>query len=390
MTAARPRRVALVWAADARLTSISVRYERYVRGFRAVGWEPVTVCLPAAAEGYAEPVHPAPNAAALRDPEFYRAVGADAAVVVTWLGLPDVVAALKRSCPWVASVADSDGRVGARAHPGPTFRRMTVEQPRWGMKARAARYWLRLYLFDPQAQDGPILASAEQADRVAVCSPAAVGHLRAFFDSYRRPDLAARVISVPYPIDECYLTGPVPSDRNNQVVAIGRWDDPQKDADLLCDATDRFLAAGGRTEFLLFGLNGDRWFGPLAKKWPQVKYLGVQPPGAIADHLQRSRALFLPSRWESGPIVLNEALASGCTVVGTDAVPSVVSTCAEGDYGQVARGRSASRLADALRAEMAVWDRGERNPAKIAAYWRPRFDPVTVCRQLLPPAEAIG
>jgi glycosyltransferase involved in cell wall biosynthesis len=375
--------VGLIWAATTRLSGITVRYERYVRGLRALGHDPLTVCLPAAAAGYPEPVALAPTEAALRDPEFYRPRRFEAALVMTWLGLPEIVAAVKESCPWVVSIADSDGQIGVRTHPGATFRRTVYQHSRFGMKLRAAKYWLQLYALGPAEQDQPVLASAGPADRIAVCSSAAAAHLRRFFDSYRRPDLAGKVMAAPYPIDECYRTPEVPVRRGNQVVAIGRWDDPQKDAGLLCRAADRFLSTGGRAEFLLVGPNGGRAFEALTRRWSQVRYLGPCPPDVVAEHLRNSRVLLLPSRWESGPIVLNEALASGCTVVGTDAIPSVVSACVEGGFGAASRGRSAAGLAQALRSEMSAWERGERNPVAIAAYWRPRFDPVTVCRELL-------
>jgi glycosyltransferase involved in cell wall biosynthesis len=377
-------RVGLIWAGRSRLIDISVRYERFARGLRRLGHEPVTVCLPTAADGYSEPVLLAPAEAALRGPAFWRTARLDAALAITWLGLPDLVGALKQSCPWVVSIADSDGRIGARAHPGPTWRRAVAQHTSWGMKLRAAGYWVRLSLGGPEEQDRPILASAEQADRIAVGSPVAADHLRAFFDSYSRPELASKVVAVPYPIDDCYLTGPVPTTRPERVIAIGRWDDPQKDAGLLGRALERYFAAGGRAEAVLFGPNGERWFGPLARRRPQVHYLGAQPPEVVAEHLRTSRALLLSSRWESGPLVLNEALASGCSVVGTDAVPSVVSACAEGGFGTVSCGRSAARLATALAAELVAWERGERDPSVIASHWRPRFDPVSVCRQFLP------
>jgi glycosyltransferase involved in cell wall biosynthesis len=376
-------RVLLVWPVAARLTGISVRYERYARGLRALGHDPVTVCLPATAEGYGEPVAVAPGEAALRDAAFYRGLRADAAVVVTWLVFPDVVAALKAAGLRVVSIGDSDGRIGVRAHPGPTFARMVRQHSGWGMRLRAARYWLTLYAAGPAAQDRPVLDSAGHADRVVVCSPAAAAHLRRFFDSYRRPDLAAKVAAVPYPIDGCFLTEPAPAERDIRAVAVGRWDDAQKDAGLLCRAASRFLAAGGRAEFNLFGPGGVRWFGPLTCRWPQVTYHGSRPAEAIAEALRRSRVLLLPSRWESGPVVLNEALASGCTVVATDSVPAAVSACAEGGFGTVSRGRSAGRLAAALRTEVDAWERGDRDPARIAAHWRPRFEPGAVCRELL-------
>jgi glycosyltransferase involved in cell wall biosynthesis len=387
-----PLTVGLVWPVAERLTNITVRYERYVRGFERLGHRVVTVCPAAAAEGYGPAVHAVADEAALRDPGLWRTLRLDVAVVVTWLKLPELVAAIKAACPHVVSIADSDGLVGVRARPLAMLRRMLSFHTDWRRKLGAVKFWAQLTLGGYQRSERPILDSAAAADRITLTSPAARANLADVFASHGRPELAEKLAVVPYPVDDDFLTGEVPAaaDRPERVVAIGRWDDPQKDAALLCRVAARHLAAGGRTVFHLFGPNGARCFAPLAKAWPQVRYHGPQPPAVIAEHLRGSRALFLPSRWESGPIVLNEALASGCTVVGTDSVPAVVSACAEGGFGAVSRGRSAAGLADALRAELAAWDRGDRDPARIAAHWRPRFDPAAVCRLLLagPPAGA--
>src|SRR5262249_8074832 len=163
--------------------------------FRALGHDPITVCRTVAADGYGEPLVTVSDPASFSDPEFWRALRIDVAVVVTWLGLPAVVAAIKQSCPWVVSIADSDGQIGCPVHRGAMFRRMTAQHRRWTTRARGAHYWLQLYLRGSQEADRPILASAAQADRVVVCSPAAAAHLQTFFDSYRHPELAEKVVA---------------------------------------------------------------------------------------------------------------------------------------------------------------------------------------------------
>lgn len=376
-------RVALVWAGPDRLTTISVRYERYVAGLRALGEEPVTVCTAEAAQGYPFPVRTVASTECLRDPHFWQTQGIRTALVITWLVLPEIVAALKQAGIRVVSIADSDGRIGARVHPAAVLRRLFVSQPTWNLRLRACKFFAQMYCQTTPASDGAVLASAGAADRIAVCSPRAVEHLRRFFHHYRRPDLAAKVVSVPYPIDSCYLTEPVANDRANRLVSIGRWDDPQKDAGLLCRAVEHYYRLNGAAEVALVGPGGAPYFEGLARRWPRVRYLGVQSPDTVAELLRGSRSLLLPSRWESGPIVLNEALASGCSVVGTDTIPSVLSACREGPYGTVSHGRSARRLARAMREEEACWDTGRRDPRAIAAYWRPRFTPEAVCKQLL-------
>jgi glycosyltransferase involved in cell wall biosynthesis len=382
-------RVGLIWAAPAPLTRITVRYERYLRGFRALGHDPVTVCFAAAAEGYAEPVAVAPGEAALRDPEFYRPLRLDAAAVITWLGLPEVVGALKRVCPWVVSVADSDGQVSARVHPRATLARCVLQHRGWLTRASAANYWLRRYLFGAGRLERDLLDSAERADLVAINSPQARGHLTAFFRHHGRPELAARVAVVPYPVDECYLSGEVSAARERRVVAVGRWDDPQKDAPLLAAAVERVRAADPAVGFDLIGPGGDDAFDRLCRRHPRVVYHGRLAPAAVAALLRNARSLLLSSRWESGPIVANEALSLGCTLIGPAEIPTLREFCEGGRYGTACRVRSATSLAAAALAEVRAWDDGRRDPLAVAAAWRPRFDPQAVCRQLLEPRDLV-
>ena len=196
-----------------------------------------------------------------------------------------------------------------------------------------------------------------------------------------------RIAVIPYPVDECYLHGEAPAVRERRLVAVGRWDDPQKDAPLLAATIRRVLAADPEVAFDLVGPGGERPFGDLCRRRPRVVYHGAQPPEVVAGLLRRGRSLLLSSRWESGPIVANEALCVGCTLVGPARVPSFEAFCRGGRYGTVSRGGSAQALAAAVLDEMRAWDDGKREAAVIAATWRPRFDPRTVCRQLLHPCD---
>jgi glycosyltransferase involved in cell wall biosynthesis len=382
-----PPRVGIIWCGPSPLVAISVRYERYVRGFRALGCEAFAVCAPGLETGFGEPVITAPDPAAFRDPDYWRSLRLNVAVLVTWLGLPDVVGALKRACPWVVSLADSDGQVGVRVHPRATFARSVLQHRDWGTRVRGAKFWLERYFVRPETFDRPGLESAGRADLIAICSPDARDYLGRFFRYYGQPDLAHKVVVVPYPVDDCYLNGPVPQPRRRQLVAVGRWDDPQKDAALLAAAVRRVLAVAPEVSFRVVGPNGGKVFAALCRDHPQVRYLGPRPPEAVAALLRESRSLLLSSRWESGPIVANEALCLGCSLVGPAAIPSLAGFCDRGRYGTACRRRSPRALADAVLKEMRAWDEGRRDPARIASVWRPRFDPRTVCRQLLDPSD---
>lgn len=373
------RRVALVWAFPSPLRSITVRYERYVAGFRSLGWESITVCLPEAAQGYEEPVVIAPTEAALRDSSFYRSLGCEVGIVITWLGLPDIVQAMKAAIPWVVSIADNDGQVGERVHPWRTLVHAIHQHRHFGLKVRAAKYWLQKYCFAPQSAS-EIVRSASSADRITMTSPLAVDRLRDYLLRYARPEIAERITHVPYPVDDNFLKGRVPSatERVNRVVAIGRWDDPQKDADLLAGGIHWASKRLPRTEFVVIG----RQSNIVSQRCSGVLDFGVRSPEAIADILRESRVLLLTSRWESGPIVAFEAVASGATVVGPAWVPACQWLAPEG--GGIFTRRSAKSVGLALMNELAKWDEGVRDPNIISSHWRQRFDPATVARKMLP------
>ena len=72
-------KVALSWIWPSRLAECSFRFERYLEGFRALGHEPVLVC---ARSSWSESFeawgrHLAADRGGLREPGFWREVGAD-------------------------------------------------------------------------------------------------------------------------------------------------------------------------------------------------------------------------------------------------------------------------------------------------------------------------
>lgn len=372
-------KVALVWPSTAPLRSITVRYERYVKGFRLLGCEPITVCLPSAVEGYIEPVVLASNEGVLQNPEFYRSLQCDAGLVITWLGLPSVVQAMKAAIPWVVSVSDSDGLIGVCVHPAATFWRGMFQHSSWDMRLRAIKYWLQQYFIRDDSLD-LVFESAVAANRITMTSPNAVDHLKRFFSYYQRKELAAKVIFAPYPLDDEFLHGVVPTarQRENRVVAIGRWDDPQKNAGLLAEGINWAAMHSPSTEFVIVGRNGTE----VTRRCRHLKDLGVQTPNRIAELLRTSRILILSSRWESGPIVAFEAVCCGVTVVGPYWIPAC--RWIAPNAGNIFTEQSGKSLGSAILQELRMWDSNKRNPSIISANWRHIFQPAQVCRQMLP------
>jgi glycosyltransferase involved in cell wall biosynthesis len=376
-------RIALVWNAPARLADISLRFDLYVQGFETLGHTAVTVCSSKAAQGYPCPSITCDDEKALAEPAFWRDLGADVALVLTWHRMGDVLAALRAAGTRTINIPDSDGCLGVRAHFWATLDRTIRYRPGWLAKANCLRYWLQCYLLGDARNAHAILESTRHSDVVLFASRYCKEAFRRFLDSCGQSVLDEKVKVMPlYPVPERFCTLPLPAEKANRVVAVGRWDDPQKDAGLLAAAIKLFLRGPSRTEFVLVGRNGEPWFADLSRRFSQVQYVGVQSHEQLAQLLATSRSVLFSSRWEGFPHTVNEALALGCTVLGTP-IPSLQGVCEAGYYGRVSRGRRPADLAEMIREEMRAWDAGEREPQRIAAVWREQLRPALVCERLL-------
>ena len=378
--------VAVVWNHASRLLDCSFRFEQYVEGLRALGHEPVVVATRWSAEGFDAPFHLADDATAFDDPDFWRGVGAEVAVIVTWHRMARVLEAIRAAGTRVAAISDSDGRVGVRAHPGFALERLLVYGDGAVARLRIFKYWLTRYLRERRRlgdEDAEAVASTRASDAVAIGHGEGVRLFRGCLEQWGAGELAERVVEVPFTIGASFFSCEVPEVKDDRVAAVGRWDDPQKNAPLLAAALRHFQAARPGTGVEIFGAGGEDIFRSLG---PRVAVRGVAPQEVVAETLSRCRSVIFSSRWEGCPHAACEALALGATVVGTP-IPSLVSWTEQGRFGRVAERSRAGALAAALEREMVAWDTGERDARTVARHWRPRLEPAEVCRRLLAAAS---
>lgn len=384
-------RIIVAFNSPTRLSGSSIRYERYVEGLRSLGHDAILLTTSYSAEGFAYAGETVRDASAFVDPAFWRARRPSVLILPTWMGMVDVLSAARPYCGRIVAFTDSDGCIGARVHPWPLLLRMLSFHQRWADRLRSAVWFARQYLWDYRRADGPILESCQLSDRLVVYSPGARDNLRAFFTYHRRQDLADRISVVPYPVDEAFESQSVVQHlgRKDRIVAIGRWDDPQKDGLLLAKALKRVLLARPATRCAIVGAGGEALFAGLAASFPgRVELLGKQPQERVMELLGSSRCLLSTSRWESGPIVASEALLSGSTLVGPESVPSFRQFCRDADCGTLFTTRSGGAVGRALMAELQAWDDGRRSPEEIAGRWRGYFMASQICAKLL--NEAAG
>jgi glycosyltransferase involved in cell wall biosynthesis len=376
-------RIGIVWPEDLPLARVSIRLDRYAQGFQALGHEVIVIARQAAMENWTWPVHVVPDRAALYDSALWSSLRLDVAILFTWLIEDELVKAVRPHVQRLIAIPDSDGIVGVRVYPWAMLGRMWVWQQSALDRVRAARYWLFQALGLDRRADDRFLTICRLADQMVVFSPGASEHIARFVAYHGEAGLADRISVAPYPVDPTFERADVHQVRKERVVAIGRWDDPQKDVGLLVKGLRALLGSGRSTQVSVIGPYGGVAFRSLLSKYPgNVEYLGRVSQDGIREILARSRCLLSSSRWESGPIVAAEALLCGCTLVAPASIPSFRHFVSQGGGTLFAR-RSASELAAALATELTAWEHGQRHPESIAAHWRGQFTAPVVCARIL-------
>ncbi len=382
-------KVAIVWNHPTRLLDCSFRFAQYVAGFENLGHQPVVVCRHQDAEGFqAGPVYTVNSTVQLEEPATWCRIGATAALIVTWHRMTGVLSAMREAGTRVIAYADTDGRIGFRSHPWSRFEILWLRATSWLERVRCLRYCASRVLRErlgTSPEDAEILHSTRLSDAVVFGSSRAREEFGRLLQMHYASDLGERLAVVPFTIGPQFLAGPVPEQRSAQIVAVGRWDDPQKNTPLLAATLELFLAARDDVAVEIFGWGGERWLAPLAKRWAGVTCRGMSSHEDMVETMSRARSILFTSRWEGSPHAALEALAVGATVVGTS-IPSLASWTEGGRYGRVAAPRPRA-LAAALTEEMADWESGRRDPRAIAQHWRDRLMPDRVCRALLAAVE---
>lgn len=378
-------KVAIAWNWPSRLLECSFRFEQYAAGLRALGHQPVFVCTRDAATGFPGEFHLCETREEMKQASFWREVGAEAVLIVTWHRMAEELEAIREAGSRAVAISDSDGRAGTRLFWRWNFERQILYQPNRAAKLRFFKDWLTLQarqrFWRSFPEDQLSVESTRASDVVALGHQKGVANFRRFLESMGAGELGAKLRVVPFTIGASFLSCPLPPQKENRIVAIGRWNDPQKNAGLMAATLRLFLARNPETRVDIFGQGGEPFFGELQKEFARLAYHGTQQQEVVAETLSRARSILFSSRWEGCPHAAIEMLALGGTLVGTR-MPSLESWIEEGRFGRVAAPRPAA-LAKAIEEEMHSWETGRRDAHAIAETWRGRVRPETVCAALL-------
>jgi glycosyltransferase involved in cell wall biosynthesis len=244
-----------------------------------------------------------------------------------------------------------------------------------------------LYAF-PQLYDRKMLAHLSLADGIGIESQGAYKIFGGLLRSYKRHDLLEKLHVIHHPVIPEIENMEVSTrdERDNCIVAVGRWNSPQKDAPLLIKTLAKSLASNPTWRADIYGSGESELHKLVAKYAANVKELihihGPKPHEQILQAYQMSKICLFTSRYESGPIAGEEALCLGCSLVGPPDVPSMHDLCAP-QFGTLPSSRRSADISRALQSEITQWSSQQRDPISTSRSALEIYSAQAVCKQIL-------
>ena len=177
-------------------------------------------------------------------------------------------------------------------------------------------------------------------------------------------------------------------EKQDEVVAVGRWDSLQKRTPLLTATISKALAMRPSSRFRIFGR-----ITPELESWhrqlpttirSQVVLEGLVSNAELATAYQRARVMLVSAAYEGCHNSSAEAVCSGASVVACRSpFLGALEWHASKNSGRLAERATPESLAQALLDELAAWDRGEREPLAISEAWTRELHPDRVATRIL-------
>lgn len=181
-----------------------------------------------------------------------------------------------------------------------------------------------------------------------------------------RNDLSKKVVLLHHPIPDRFAP-PDPERKSNRVLAVTLdWGNPLKGGSILEEALRSFLKRHETWSATIIGRNSERFARLQAAFGARIGLFSALSADELIPHYQSSKILCIASGSESGPIVAFEALACGCSLVFSPAIPQLGWTVDAG-IGTLAESRTPDGIAVALESESNAWLGHTERMASIVA-----------------------
>ncbi len=178
--------------------------------------------------------------------------------------------------------------------------------------------------------------------------------------------------------------------KENRVIAVGRWDDEEpKRPRYMMSALKQFTQRVSDVQVDIFGKIPEfmsLWHRQLPEKIRgRITLHGVIPNPKLQEYYQKAKICLCPSIHESTHLVSAEAICCGCSVVVAPCPSlSCIHWYTSARSGTIANADTSECFANAIENEYVFWERGERNPFEISAFWTQQLHAVNTLRRILP------
>jgi hypothetical protein len=361
------------------------------RGFQALGVESGAITL--------GPIKPGELPTMIRgaweqmeDPNWWAALHLDGLAFLTWGNWRFkrmVEAAMKAGIP-VIQMTDTQGIQSPvsdwRAHLQADSAHFWYE-PRWKQISRTLvklPITLTARVAYRDLRDAQTIASS---DYFLAPTPRAAERYCNLTRRLQGAKAAQRVRFVPFPVN-FHFNYSLESPKQEEVIAVGRWDSHQKRTPLLIATISNALARRPTASFRIFGqisqeLNS--WHKTLAPSLRrQVTLEGSVSNLTLAVAYRRARVILVSSAYEGCHNASAEAICCGASVVGCRSpFLGVLEWHTSKNSGRLAEQATPDSLAHALLDELGAWDRGERDPVAISQSWTQELHADCVAAKIL-------
>lgn len=343
------------------------------------------------------------------DPDFWRILGAD--IVLSYGGFAPIdlriARAVKTGSPNTQFVARMEALLSPRkrsiraslagfpayyvaARHCPTESFVRQKAPVVPALLRAAAKTARSIFANPA---GEFLRLAETADAVTLFFPRLVEEAQSYLRSMGRDDLVRKVHWAGYPVRSEFALSPDRRKRPGQVVSVANWRHV-KDPELTADAMAIVLRECPDATYTVVGERSYHVAKRILARFPdaesRVRVMEHVDNHQLPEWMAGSEVFLLCSHKEGIPSVLSEALCCGCSLAlaPSPAVGAFRDYLRDGD-GTLARSRRPRDMANAIRCELDLWKRKQRNADEIAGRWD-RTRVTSLCDDLLGFGRARG
>lgn len=314
----------------------------------------------------------------MEDPEWWAALRLDGLAFITWGNwrFHRMVGAAMKAGIRVAQMTDTQGIQSPvsdwRAHLQAESAHYWHE-PRWKQITRTLAklpVTLTARVAFRDLRDARTIAAS---DYFLAPTPTAAERYQNLTRRLQGPDAARRVRFVPFPVNFHFRYSPE-IQKQEEVVAVGRWDSLQKRTPLLIATISKALARRPSVRFRIFGQvcpELEQWHENLpANLRGQVTLEGLVPNSTLAEGYRRARVILVSAAYEGCHNASAEAICSGATIVGCRSpFLGVLEWHAGRNSGRLAEQATPGSLAQALLDELEAWDLGQRDPVAISSFW---------------------